>query len=277
MDPSHPSLAVRISITAVMLFQVAALFVREWFSRQLVESGVPIEFARLQSAWLGFLALAILMLPYLLNHRGVVTLQFQRPGSWPAVIVISILIGLAMRVASWGIALIAAALRGTGSSVDWVAGAMTLQWQCPDRRLMVLGILTMTFATPVVEEIMNRGFILRALLQRHFSLAIPLASLLFAVLHRPEGMLAAFLFGIVAANQAMVSRSLWGPLIAHATFNLLMLIDSHCLLVPVLEAELLRLPATRLAVIGFVAVVSCTFLAIRLVPRSAPEAGAGTL
>ncbi|MBT8100053.1 MAG: CPBP family intramembrane metalloprotease, partial [Gammaproteobacteria bacterium] len=117
---------------------------------------------------------------------------------------------------------------------------------------------------PAIEEVVNRGYILPALIRNRCKLPVLTSACLFAVLHRPDSMLVALMFGIVVAVQLMHCRSLWGPAIAHATFNLLFVMDGHCLRYPKLEAALLSLPPLTLAVLGAAIGVAAFLLAVRI-------------
>jgi membrane protease YdiL (CAAX protease family) len=102
-------------------------------------------------------------------------------------------------------------------------------WTCPQTPVIGLSILVMVLLTPLIEEVINRGLFLQALVQRGRAQAIVVSAILFTALHRVDSMPVAFAFGVVAALQMLHYRTLWGCLIAHATFNLVAILDWDCL------------------------------------------------
>ena len=261
----------KTSIAVIMLFQVSALFVREFIRLKLVQAGTPPRIAQDQSAWIGFGVLVILMWPYWQRHRSFLVTGFLRPKTWVGLALPSVVIGICMHIAGWGVAFFAASLPSNRISGAWVAIESGLQWQCADAGLVALGIVTMAFATPVLEEAINRGYILGALIKQNSRYPVLISASLFAVLHRPDGMLTAFMFGIVVAIQMMHCRTLWGPIIAHSTFNILVVFDVNCFNYPAFEVTLLSLPPSQLGSIG----IGITVLSLLAGLRVARWAGAG--
>lgn len=238
----------------------------------MIESGTSAELADFQSAWAGFAVLAVLMWPYVRDQREYLVTIFQKPASWRRLVLISISIGLLMRAVSWGIAFIETSLGQYGLPGDWVSPQYGFQWNCPETGFIALGIVTTALAIPFIEETINRGFILSTCVRDNWRFPVLGSAVLFAVLHRPEAIPGAFLFGIVAAIQMMHSRSLWGPLIAHATYNAMDLVDNHCWSNSNVEVALLALPREQLALLG--AAIAAVFFLLCL--RTARWSGAET-
>ncbi|MGI9262175.1 MAG: CPBP family intramembrane glutamic endopeptidase [Woeseiaceae bacterium] len=262
----------KVSVAVIMLFQVSALFVRELARRELLQSGTPADIADYQSAWAGFSMLAVLMWPYLRDHRNYLVSVFQQPGSWPRLVLTSIAIGLTMRAASWGVSYATVTLTPGNLPGNWVSPKSGLQWNCPELEFILLAIATSVIAIPIIEEVINRGFILGAFTRVSQKYSSIVSASLFAVLHRPDSMLAAFLFGIAVAIQMQHCHSLWGPIIAHAAFNFLTIVENHCVTYFDLEELLLALPREQLAMLAVFSTVACYFVCIRFARWS----GAGT-
>jgi membrane protease YdiL (CAAX protease family) len=87
----------------------------------------------------------------------------------------------------------------------------------------------MVILTPLIEEVISRGLILRSLLHHGRTFAVVVSAVLFALLHVYDSVPFAFVFGVIAAIQMQSAQTLWGPVIAHATYNLTVIFDQHCL------------------------------------------------
>ena len=218
-----------MSIAALMLFQVSALLLREFARRKFVEVGIDASSAKHLSALVGFAVLAVLMAPLMASVQAVLAGFFRRPRSWFRLVSCSIAIGLCFRALdwAWNVTLIASGFYGPGDPTR-SAGPL-FWWSCPTSSYLALSITVMALMTPFVEELVNRGVILHTLAARGRFFGVIVSAALFAVLHTPENMLVALLFGIVAAIQMLYYRTLLGPIIAHATFNLMITLDWDCL------------------------------------------------
>ena len=257
--------APTLSITVIMLFQVTALFVRELVRRHLVETGTAPNIAAYQSAWLGFAVLAVLLWPVLRQSRPRIASFFPRSTVSLRLLLLSVAISLCLYLANWGCALIRTAFLSHYAQPERVFIDGGLQWQCPDLRLTFLALVTMSIATPVIEEVINRGLILDTLLVRRAMFPLTQSAALFAILHRPEAIAAAFVFGLVMAMQMRYRPWLPGPIIVHACVNAMVVIDQYCLAYPTLESTLLSLAPMQLGLLGTALFLLATSLAIQLV------------
>ena len=115
------------------------------------------------------------------------------------------------------------------------------RWQCPGAGSALLIVSTLVVATPLIEETVARGLVLGELTRRNCRFAVPLSAVLFAVLHRPEDIVLAFAFGMLAAHLLLGCKTLWSPIIAHGAFNALVLLDHYCLELPGLGQRLLAM------------------------------------
>jgi len=258
----------RVSVVAIMIFQIAALLAQVTVEQALVDDG----FQKTVAEKLAFLVvppvLLLLMYPYLKRCRRVL-LDLLRPVDLTArVVVLSILLGIVLRITYWSsltlllwIGVIGA--RSTNYPIEPV-----FDFECPPLPVLFFSIGVMAVVVPITEEIIHRAFILHALLPRGTIMAILLSAALFAVLHGSSGHLVAFCGGIFFAVQMLNSRTLWAPVIAHGTFNFAMVFDWQCLRVLWTPA----LPGPKADLIGWLSLtiaVCSALLACYLVSRQA--------
>lgn len=223
---SRPAFAV--SIAAIMVFQAAALFARGMLERSLIQDGVAAALAEDASYLVVPPILLILMYPYLSRCRHSLRTLLQ-PGQLTMRLVLrSIALGLILRVMRWsGITLLIPF--GVAAYDDPHApGGPLLGFDCPPAGILLLSFAVMGVLVPVIEEVMNRGFILHALLPRGKILAIGFSALLFSATHGPSSYAIAFIGGVVFAAQALSYRSLWAPILAHAAYNAAAVVDWEC-------------------------------------------------
>ena len=212
-----------------MIFQVAALFVRAFLEIRLIDSGEPPPFAHDLSYLVVPPILIILMYPILRQHGSYLRALLRRQDLTVRLIAVSVLLGFTLRMSFWGglISFVSfGVLRNTDPNA--VVGPV-ISFGCPDPGILALSFVVVSFLIPVTEEIIHRGLILQSLLHRGKILAIVLSSALFAIAHDPQAITVAFLGGLFLGVQMINSRALWGPLITHATYNALAVLDWECM------------------------------------------------
>lgn len=212
-----------------MLFQVSSLLAREFVRAAMIDYGIDAASAKHFSALAGFTLLGVLMWPVLLQRRHEIQALFRRPASWARLVASSVAVGLALRAMSWALAIALVQLGFKGAADAAGAAGPLFWWQCPAAAYLALSLVVMALLTPLVEETINRGLFLCSLLPRRPTVAVALSAALFAVLHAVGDMAVAAIFGVVAAIQMLRYRTLWGPLIAHGTFNAMTAVDWDCL------------------------------------------------
>ncbi|MFQ6006094.1 MAG: lysostaphin resistance A-like protein [Woeseia sp.] len=122
--------------------------------------------------------------------------------------------------------------------------------------MLAVSFLVMSLLIPATEETINRGLIMHTLIARGRIPALILSSALFAIVHNPQAILIAFLGGLFLGMQVVNCRTLWAPLITHATYNAVAVIDSECISVQWNPVEMTNsiigtgLIASALAVVG---------------------------
>lgn len=102
-----------------------------------------------------------------------------------------------------------------------------------------LYFLSLVVLAPIVEEIFFRGFLLERLsLKYGFYFSIAFGSLLFSILH--TDILGAFIFSIFLCVVKVHTKSLYGPILIHASHNLFLFITvlSYELFSPSYEEDL---------------------------------------
>lgn len=237
----------QVSVIAIMIFQVAALFARSMLELSLMDDG----WSRAVAEDLSYLAvppiLLLLMFPYLKRCQGPLLSLFRRSDLTVRLAVFSVLLGLSLRLAYWATLTVLMAFGVVGNAdPDAIIGPI-LGFQCPPPAVLLLSIVVMAVLVPVIEEIVNRGFILHRLLPRGRAVAVTATAVLFAVLHKPGTYPVAFVVGVILAIQTLNFRSLWGAVIAHAAFNAAAILDWECFRIvwnpPVSDPALVRLAA----------------------------------
>ena len=226
MRPSVPS--VRAPIVAIVIFQVAALLARAFLEIRLIDSGEPQPFAQDLSYLVVPPILIIFMYPILRRHGSYLRALLRRQDLTIRLIATSVVLGFTLRMSFWGglISFISVGvLRNTDSNA--VVGPV-ISFGCPDPGILALSFVVVSFLIPVTEEIIHRGLILQSLLHRGKILAIVLSSALFAIAHDPQAIAVAFVGGLFLGVQMINCRTLWGPLITHATYNAFAVLDWEC-------------------------------------------------
>ncbi len=240
---------VRASVTVVILFTIAAYFVRSWLQLYLTRSGYASALAKDLSFFVVLPITAVLMWPIMRENVAAMRHWFRPPASWRWLIAYAVLIGLVLRITHWA-GLTAGVAFGWLHSSEFPTVATAQFWfSCPSPQVLLLAILVRAVFTAALEEFIDRGFIFHALLPRGNVLAIFLSALLFGVTHHPQTIVTAFLIGLLLAAMTLNLRTLWGPMIVHATYNLAALFDWDCMHANWNPAE----TTTQLGVIGGVA------------------------
>jgi membrane protease YdiL (CAAX protease family) len=212
-----------------MLFQVVALFARSYFQLELIEGGKAPELAKNLSYLIVPPILLVLLFPVLRQQRDFLARRFKLSGLTWKIVGTAVLAGLLLRTADWGrlIALIGLGVYRNDDPNALVGPIFT--FSCPSNSTIFLHLFVMSFLTPVIEEVINRGLFLYSLIGKGRLIAIVASSVLFAVTHSPNAMPAAFVSGLFFAVFALGTTTLWAPIIAHATYNGMIVLDWMCL------------------------------------------------
>lgn len=250
---------VSVSLSALLLFQVCALFARAYVEFGLIRDGFDSTYA----SHLSYLAvpavLAVLMQPMLQANREYLSSLFRREALSLQLIMISVAIALCARIAWWAQTFARAAL-GVLSSGDTAAPVgPVISFGCPPLEWLLLGLLAMAVLAPIVEEVVHRGLLLGALLGRGSRAAILVSAAVFAAYH-PDSLasiMIAFAMGIVLALQFTATRALWASVLTHASYNGIMQFDWRCV-------RIVWTPSARALPDVFAAAAACAAFALAL-------------
>lgn len=219
----------RVSVIAVVLFQVTALFARSMLDIQLRRRGIDAAVAKDLSYLVVPPILLVLMFPYLRRWRESLGRLFSLRLLTLRLVAVSVALGLTLRLTYWACLTFLIGIGVIRSDDPNAIVGPLVGFDCPPLRILALGVLVMAVMVPIIEETVHRGFILGGLLSYGTRFAIAGSAVLFALMHESGTYAMAFLAGLVLAMQALNHRVLWGPAIAHATYNCLSVIDWRCL------------------------------------------------
>ena len=225
---------IRAPIVAIMLFQVAALFLRSLVDGKLVDAGADRELAKNLSYLLVVPVVEIVLFwPILRDNRHALFSLFRAPASWRHLIIAAVSLGIAARLAGWSFIVFAAGFGVAGEVAPGLGTELMLWYSCPPLPELMIATLVVAMLIPVGEEVINRGLILGTLVgnesKAHVSIAVVVSATLFAIMHEPNGMPAAFLIGLLFAVQTLRSQSLLPSIISHAAYNFMRILDWICL------------------------------------------------
>lgn len=217
------------TIVAVLVATIAALVARSWLQVRLIQDGMQ----SLVAADLSYLVvppiLIVLLFPLWRSEKAFLLNQFSRKNFTLKLALSAIAIGVLIRLTWWS-QLISGVSFGiyTSSDPNAIVGP-TLSFQCASPSIVLLGFIVMAILVPLIEEIVHRGYIQTALRHRGAVVSILLSALIFAIFHKLGSWPFAFSAGIAFGAQYWVTRSLWSPLLSHATVNGLIQVDWRCL------------------------------------------------
>ena len=217
------------SVVLVMLATTASLVARAVLQLELMKNGYSTEVA----ADLSYLVVppVLLFLTIPIWREALPDLAQQYDIRWltPRTIVFAILLGLALRLVQWCYLFM-------NVSFGWILNedpnaiiGPVFFWRCDPLPILALGLLVSAITIPVIEEIVHRAYVFRALLRFGLPTAVLASSLIFAVYHKIGTWPIATAAGIVFAIVYFRSGSLWPSTIAHASFNAASQIDWRCL------------------------------------------------
>lgn len=224
-----PAPTARKLIAAVMLVQIFLLFLRSWLQLELAAYGISDAVSADLSYVVVFPLMAIFFYPVLRQFWSHLCSKLKLTNLGVKAIAIGIGVGLALRFTRWGVVIGGVSF---GYFVDPNPGAsptLVVRFGCPPYAVLMLSLFVMAFLIPVVEEIINRGLLLEWLFRYGRVTGLILSSILFAMLHRPETIGTAFIFGLFAGVLYINSGSLWPSLFAHFSYNAMAVVDWDCI------------------------------------------------
>ena len=263
---SSRSESIRAPILAILLIELFSLIARSYLQVELIKIGQPTALAKNLSYLVVPVIWASMMFPIFKQHRHFLSQRFKLANLTLRTIAIGVLVGILLRIAGWG-QLIGFSALGIYRNDDpnAIIGPL-FSFSCPPIETILVTLLVMTLLTPVIEEVINRGFLLYSFLRKGRLIAIVLSSVLFAVFHTQASIPSAFIAGLFLAVFALNSGSLWAPIAAHATHNGLVTLDWICLQVQWSPSETtLKLVGIGVSalLIGILSLVACSRLVSR--------------
>lgn len=260
-----------VSIAAIMIFQVAALFARSMLELSLMDEGYSRAIAEDLSYLVVPPLLLVLMFPYLKRCRRSLLSLFRGADLTVRLVVVSVLLGLSLRLAWWATLTLLIAVGVVRSpDPDAIVGPI-VGFECPPAAIFLLSMLVTAILVPPVEEVVNRGFLLHRLLPRGRLMSIAVTAVLFAAMHKPGTWPVALAIGVILALQALNFGTLWAPVVAHATFNAAAVVDWECFRIiwnpPASDPALMSIAA-----VSFPVAVLALWMAILLVGKRAAGA-----
>ena len=219
----------RTTLVAVLVATIAALTARSWLQIQLTHCGMESQVAADLSYLVVPPILILLLFPLWRSEKVFIKNQFLRRDLTWQLVRNAIAIGILIRLLWWS-QLIAGASIGFYRSPEpeTIVGPI-ISFQCSSPGIVILGFFVMAILVPLIEEIVNRGYIQTVFRHRGFVIAVVISSLIFTLFHRFSSWPSAFMAGLILGTQYFFTRSLWMSLISHATVNGLTQIDWRCL------------------------------------------------
>lgn len=213
----------------VVIASMAALVARSWLQVYLRDSGME----RLAAADLSYLIVPPIMLlllsPLWKSERHFLANLFQGNMLTLDLVLRAVAIGLLARILWWA-QLFAGGSFGWYSSndPDSIVGPQ-LSFGCAAPPIVALGFIVMAILIPIAEEIIHRGYVQTALRRYGALTAVVASATVFTVFHAYDSWPAVFLMGMVLGAQFELTKSLWAPIISHATYNALIQVDWRCI------------------------------------------------
>ncbi len=219
-----------VSVIAIMIFQVAALFARSMLELSLMDDGYSRAIAEDLSYLVVPPILLVLMFPYLKRCKDPLLSLFRRADLTLRLVVFSVLLGLTLRLTYWATLTVLIWLGVVGGNDPAASTGPIFGFGCPELPVLLLSLGVMALMVPLMEEVIHRAFIVHALLPKGFLVSIIVSALLFALMHKPSTYAVSFFAGVFFAIQLLNYRTLWASMITHATFNAAAVLDWDCLI-----------------------------------------------
>ncbi len=265
MPRPNPPIVTR-EIVLILIATFAALIVREWVRRLLLENAVDPALAKHLSWLLCVPVWLALSGPVLVRNRSfILSILSLKPGS-ARLILLGAIAGVACRVLWWAYATFIGALDLAGNATE--SGQFSWRFSCPPLVPFTVGFVTMAVLTPLIEELFHRGFIQTYFARFGTTAGVLVSALLFTVLHSFDSWPFVFLLGILFAIQFHRAETLWFPIATHAVYNGLIQLDWVCVSLQWQPAESSVRSVTLFGLSTLTAVAALIVIALTI--RAAP-------
>jgi membrane protease YdiL (CAAX protease family) len=218
----------RRAIVAVMLLLVSLLLVQAWIAAGFAAAGHArdhaVNLARMLTLPTLVTLVWLVVRPWRAHFQELLALDALTP----RLILQAAAIGLLARVAAWAELTFRGAaglVRGAREAAprDFMVGL-----ECPSPEVLLVAAVTWLVLVPFTEEFVHRA-VIQGWLQRFGTWpAIIASSVVFTAMHQPSSYAWVFIMGLLLGFQFRVAGSLWPPIITHATYDGLRLLDTVC-------------------------------------------------
>ncbi len=224
----NPATGRKHTLTAIALALIAALFIRAWVQLALRDNGVSDFVASDLSYLVVPIVLCAILLPLWNDEKPFVIAQYSRCDLSLNLVTQALTMGLLLRIAWWA-QLIAGASFGwyRTDNPDAVVGPH-FALHCEPFPNLLLGLFVSACLIPVIEELIHRGYTMRATRRFGLPASALISATIFMIFHAGGTWPTAFATGILFAVVYWRTRSLWYSTIAHASYNALSQIDWRC-------------------------------------------------
>lgn len=229
MNPQrHLPLPVK-HIVAVVLVVVCVQFLMEWATVAHRGSAHGDDVVHHATRIAGLPLLVVLVWVITRTHGRFLRGLFASHSLTPKVIATGLLVGLLARLLSWSLITGRAAFGLLPSSA--AAAPQSLRWayECPEPMHLLMAVAVWCALVPLAEEFVYRGVLLSAFAARGPLFAVGSSAMIFTALHPPQAYAFVMAFGIVFGVLFWNARTLWAPILTHATYDGLKIVDSICL------------------------------------------------
>lgn len=242
------------SIVAVVLVLVCVLFLMSWAN--VAFRGLGVDFVYYASRIVGLPVLFALVWLVVHEHRVFLRRLFARAALTWHLVLTAVVVGVLARIVWWSQLTGRIAFGRLDSVHESPPQSFTVGFSCPEPVLLAMAIVVWWFLVPLVEEFVHRGVLMSAFSNRGPVLAVANSALIFAVMHRPGSFPLVLAYGVVFGIFFWNTRTLWAPIIAHATYDGLLVVDWICLKTSWNPATS-DLPLTGLGIASAVVGVAC--------------------
>lgn len=217
------------SIVAVLLILVCVMFFMEWSNVAFRGSGYGEDIVHYASRIVGLPVITILVYLVVREHREFAKGLFSMDGLTVKIAITGVAIGLLARVFWWSQITARASFGWLATSLEAPPESLSVSFSCPEVSVLIMAIVVWCFLVPLTEEFVHRGILMSALNDKGPIIAIAGSAFIFAAMHRPDSYLFVFMFGVIFGVLFWNARTLWGPIIVHATYDGVIILDWYCL------------------------------------------------
>lgn len=226
-SPIGPAVSTesRNLIWTLLLFQLAALIGREFARVRILAAGTGPFTAECLSYLVVPPILLILSYPIIHKHKNYLRkiLSWEHIGCRDILHALIVSVAIWVMVLAWTIA--SSAFEVVRYNTEVIHALPRYSFSIPSVPETVLGLLVFSAIVPIVEEVINRGIILKILLRNGQTTALVVSSIFFAVFHDPDSIMSALVIGLFLGMLYIRTNDLWMPIIVHAIYNACTVLD----------------------------------------------------